>query len=562
METVSIGIDVGGTNTDAALVCGAGVLALVKVPTNQADLLQSTREALMKILQHYNGTDPVRLHLSTTLQTNTIVEGRGAKTKAIVIPGPGVHLASLNLPFPLLELTGYVDHRGREVRPLDIDQVRRIQESLDNEEIEALAVVGKFSQRNPCQEELIARELSAWYKGHVSLGRRLSGRANFPRRIVTTCLNASIAQKQRDFLQILRGAKEDLVADIQILKADGGTMTLEESAQRPIESILSGPAASIMGVKALSRCQAKNFLIIDIGGTTTDLAAVVNGEVLFERDGAIIGGHKTLVPAVLARSFGLGGDSELNYHPGQGIQIGPRRAGTPVCLGGSALTPTDAAVAKGLVELGSKDRARSAWDVWARQLGLQAEELVEEVLRAFTRQLMAAVDAFYRELEGMPLYTVEEVLHPPRLKPDAVVGLGAPAEVFIPPLAKALDLPWEILPFSAGANAIGAAAARSTVGLTLHADTELGTVTIPEMGYQGEIRRPLFFDLEKARKLGEEKTREYAKSLGYDATGDVYIVEEESFQMVRGFRTVGQRHMVRTQLRPEVRRIRIGGKST
>jgi hypothetical protein len=231
-----------------------------------------------------------------------------------------------------------------------------------------------------------------------------------------------------------------------------------------------------------------------------------------------------------------------------------------VCLGGNTLTPTDAAVAQGLAEFGSRQKAQAAWEAWSKTLGLQAEELVQEVLEAFTQQLMHAVDSFYAELEHMPLYTVREVLHPPRLRPDAIVGLGAPAHVFIPALARDMDLPWEVLPYSAGANAIGAAAARSTVGVTLHADTELGTITIPEMGYQGEMQRTLFFDLEKARQFGEEKTREYARSLGYDDAAEVYIVEEESFQMVRGFRTVGQRHMVRTQLSPEVRQIREGGK--
>ena len=156
----------------------------------------------------------------------------------------------------------------------------------------------------------------------------------------------------------------------------------------------------------------------------------------------------------------------------------------------------------------------------------------------------------------MPLYTVREVLHPPELKPGAVVGLGAPAPVFVPALGEALGLPWEVVPFSSGANAIGAASARATVGITLQADTELGIVTIPEMGYQGEIHRPLFFDLAKARQLAEEKTREYARSLGYDGSSEIYVVEEESFQMVRGFRTVGQTHMVRAQLRPEARRIK------
>jgi hypothetical protein len=112
-----------------------------------------------------------------------------------------------------------------------------------------------------------------------------------------------------------------------------------------------------------------------------------------------------------------------------------------------------------------------------------------------------------------------------------------------------------VLPFSAGANAIGAAAAQATLGLTLHADTELARITLPELGRQEEIRRPLFFDLAKARSRVEEELKELAQAQGYQ-DAEIYVVEEESFNMVRGFRTVGQRHMVRAQLRPQVRRVR------
>lgn len=551
------GIDVGGTNTDAVLLRGAEVEALVKVPTDPKDLLGSTALALEKVLEHYKEDQPsLKLHLSTTLSTNLIVEGRGAPTQVVAVPGPGVNLKSLNFSFPIIELDGYIDHRGREAAPLNLDQVRGLKQVLGGTEGEALAIVGKFSQRNPGHEQRLRDEISQWYNGIITLGHRLSGRANFPRRIVTAYLNSRIARHQLDFLRVWREVQGSAVGEILILKADGGTMTLDACAERPIESILSGPAASIMGVKALTQCTEANYLIVDIGGTTTDLAAVVGGEVLFERDGATISGYRTLVPAILARSFGLGGDSRIRYEKSSGVIIGPERAGTPVCLGGEHLTPTDAAAALGLAQVGSAEAARQGWQAWGESLGIDGDALAKEVFQAFLRQLREAVEAFYAELENMPLYTIREVLDPPDLRPRAVVGLGAPAPVFVPALAESMNLSWEVVPYWAGANAIGAAAARATAGITLQADTQLGKVTVPEMGWRGEIQRPLFFDLGKARELAEEKTREHAGSLGYDASGEVYIVEEESFQMVRGFRTVGQTHLVRTQLRPEVFKVR------
>lgn len=557
-----IGIDVGGTNTDAALIKGDEVVAMAKTPTRHADLFASTSTALEEVLRHCQGQEPLRLHLSTTLSTNLIVEGKGVPTVVVAIPGPGVNLASYQFPFPLIELDGYIDHRGREVSPLDAGEIEELKARIPKD-CRALAVVGKFSHRNPSHEQQVATALSQWFSGVISCGHRLAGRANFPRRIVTAYLNSSVAKQQLEFTVMWRRLREQLpvpLEEIVILKADGGTMTLADSEERPVETILSGPAASIMGVQALTSCAKPNYVIVDIGGTTTDLAAVVEGKVLIARDGATIAGNKTLVPALLTRSVGLGGDSELNYDRERGtFHIGPQRAGTPVCLGGEKLTPTDAAVALGMAEIGEKERAVNAWHIWAEGLGLTWQELAQKVIDAFTAQLAEAIEDLYSGLENVPLYTVSEILMPPKVRPEAVVGLGAPAEVFIPRLGGILGLEWEIVPFAAGANAVGAAAARTTLSLTLHADTELGIVTIPELGVREKLASPISFDLHQARQMAEEKLRELAVQAGYSSEQEVYIVEEESFPLVRGFRTVGRIHMIRTQLRPGVRRIRGGG---
>ena len=553
-----IGIDVGGTNTDATLIFDSKVVAMAKTPTNHQDLFNSTKNALEKVLEHYEGDAPIKLHLSTTLSTNAIVEGTGMPTKVVAIPGPGVNLESLSFSFEISELSGYVDHRGREVAPLNSGEVESLKDKLSSEREQALAVVGKFSQRNPSQEKQLAEELYEWHKGIISCGHRLSGRANFPRRITTAYLNASVTKQQQEFATMWERLQKEIsvpIEEILILKADGGTMSLNDSQERPIETILSGPAASIMGVQALSDCSDDNFVIVDIGGTTTDLAVVVDKQVLFEREGANISGYKTLVPALLTRSVGLGGDSTINMSNDGELIIGPQRAGTPACLGGNCLTPTDAAVALELTDYGSRTKAKQALMERAKEYGLKWDELAKEIVATFTRQLANAVENLYNELESVPLYTIWEIVKPPKIRPTTVVGLGAPAEVFIPSLANKLNLKWEILPYFGGANAIGAAAAQATIGITLHGDTELARVTIPEMGYEDTISKALFFDLEKARDLAILKTKQFAKEQGYPSQGEIYILEEESFRMVRGFHTVGQTHLVRTQLRPEAVKI-------
>ena len=565
------GIDVGGTNTDAALIKDDLVVATGKVPTDQDNLVESTAAALESILGSWRGAEPLELHLSTTLSTNIVVEGRGEPVFVAAVPGPGMRIEDLNLGFPVYRLSGSVDHRGRETAGLIPEEVKAALASARQAGMEALAAVGKFSHRNPSQEleiEALAQEGSFGFR-HITLGHRLSGRPNFPRRLATSYLNASVAGQQAGFVEMvkrlmLRGRS---IGRVYLLKADGGTMTLEDSLIRPIETILSGPAASLMGAQALTEHRHGNAVIVDIGGTTTDIAVQVSGEPVFEPQGAEIAGHKTLVPALFARSIGLGGDSEIRVIEGARggtraprLLIGPKRAGTPAALGGSRATPTDAAAALGLTSIGDAARAQRAVAELARALGLGIEEAAQEVINGFTRQLVEAIEEAYAYLESRPVYTISELLAPPDIRPRVLIGLGGPAEVFIPLAAQAMGIGWEVLPYHEEANAIGAAASRPTAAVTYHADTALGAATVPEMDYIGEIHRPMFFDLNKARQEAQRWAAEQGKRLGVMDLKDISIIEEESFNMVRGFHTVGRILTIRAQVRPNVRRIAAGAK--
>ena len=198
----------------------------------------------------------------------------------------------------------------------------------------------------------------------------------------------------------------------------------------------------------------------------------------FQPQGAEIAGHKTLVPALFVRSIGLGGDSEIRLvRRPEGrkahlqLLIGPRRAGTPAALGGSRATPTDAAVVLGLTSIGDVNRAREVVAQLAGALGLGIEETAQEIINGFIRQLVEAVEDTYAYLESRPVYTISELLAPPDIRPGVLIGLGGPAQVFIPLAAQAMGIDWEVLPHHEEANAIGAAASRPTAAVTYHADT-------------------------------------------------------------------------------------------
>ena len=556
-----VGIDVGGTNTYGALLKNGTVLTTAQAATEHDDLHSGTTQVLAAILEEIpkSTTEEVELHLSTTLTTNAIVEGKGLSTAAIVIPGPGLRSEDLGLGFKLFPVKGYIDHRGREQEELDYGELREILNRIKDSGYRAVAVVGKFSPRNLQHELEIEKLIAAEFPEllPVTLGHRLSGRLNFPRRITTAVLNAGIAQLQAEFIRMVQEVKDRYrLHRVYLLKADGGSIDLEASLHRPIETILSGPAASLMGALALSRARAReeieNAVVVDIGGTTTEISLFYLGEPLAERDGAAIAGHATLVPALFSRSIGLGGDSAVAYD-GRELRIGPRREGPPAALGGPRLTPTDAVVALGAANIGEKERAWRALEEVGAPFGVEPLALAERIVSTFAQKAAAAIDDIYAALNRRPVYTVSQVLAAEHLEPDLIIGMGGPAGFFIPRIVQQLKLPYRILPHHEAANAIGAAASRPTVSITLRADTALGQLVIPELDYAAPISRPLFFDLAAARREAIAGTISYAQRMGTEVTPEeIEITEEEVFNMVRGFRTIGKQYTLTAQVKPKV----------
>ncbi|HBE80971.1 MAG TPA: hypothetical protein DDW65_24765 [Firmicutes bacterium] len=568
-----IGIDVGGTNTNAALLEDGNLVATAKYPTDHHALLSSAGAVLEEIMLSLpeQSKQNLELHLSTTLTTNAIVEGCGEPVAAILSPGPGVNLADLEFPFPVFAVKGAIDHRGRETEPLDLAEIGQAIRSIRQQGINSLAIVGKFAVRNPCHELEIAKLLQKESSDILSLtlGHRLSGRLNFPRRVMTAFLNAGVSRLQAEFAGMVKQlvSSYGIGGPIFLLKADGGTMELDESLTRPVETILSGPAASIMGTLALGSLDDQTVVTLDIGGTTTEIAVLVGSDPLTERDGAVIGGYRTLVPALFSRSIGLGGDSRVYWNEGK-LEIGPERKGPPVALGGPELTPTDAVIALGYVSFGDRQKARAELERFGKQagLGVKEEELAERIIAVFCERAITGVRRVFDYLNQMPVYTVSEVLAPKGLQPEKLIGMGGPAEFFIPKIAAGLGLPYQVLPYAEAANAVGAAASRPTVAINLRADTALGKLVVPELDELEDIRHAMTFDLKNARELAREKVLVYAARMGVypEQIGtqldrsEIEITTEEAFNVVRGFYTAGRIFSLTAQIRPKVNPVKTG----
>ena len=248
-----LGLDMGGTHTDAVLLRGGTLLASVKVPTNHQDLLVSTREALHALFESGAAfpADVSRATFGTTLAVNAVVQDACAPVGLLIGAGPGLDPGWFGLGGHTALVPGGVDHRGTEVAPPDREAIRRVVSGWREEGLAAFACVAKFSTRNPAHEDAMAEVIREVFSDGpepvIALGHRLSGRLNFPRRIATAYWNAAVWTLHNRFADAVEASLKDMGIDAPayLLKADGGAIPLSVSRERPVEALLSGPAASV-----------------------------------------------------------------------------------------------------------------------------------------------------------------------------------------------------------------------------------------------------------------------------------------------------------------------------
>ena len=289
--------------------------------------------------------------------------------------------------------------------------------------IRDVGVVGKFSVRNP-KHEIQIREILNDHFDNVVLGHRLSGNLSFPRRIATTFLNAAVYPIHKRFFEAVRDslARKGLKIPIYVLKADGGTMSFQTSLQLPGQTILSGPAASVMGSLPFAS-DADETLVLDIGGTTTDMAVLIRKVPLLDPLGSVLGGYKTLIRSLKTHSIGLGGDSAVRLVDGE-ITIGPDRQGPAMAYGGPVPTPTDALFVLGKGANGDAVKSRQGLEPLALQLGLPLEEFAGRIFDLACRIILDAATQMIRDINSKPVYTVQELLEDHQVRTEGDTGIG------------------------------------------------------------------------------------------------------------------------------------------
>ena len=444
-------------------------------------------------------------------------------------------------------LDGAVDHRGHVVKDPDASLIDQAASAFKQSDIDSLGIVTKFSQRNKIHEQQIRDRLRPRFT-HISMGHRLSGLPNFPRRVYTTWLNAALKSQFQKFREAITAGLDhlDVRCPCLILKADGGTMPFAVAASLPCETVLSGPSASVMGSLALQHGD-QDAILLDIGGTTTDIAILADGVPLLEPYGVTIQGRPTLIRALNTRSVGLGGDSAISWRDGA-FTIGPERSGPPVALGGKVPTPTDAMIVLGTLEIGSSARARAAMEQLVPEEG--AEDTARRLLAEFAEQIRPSVEQMIDDVFSRPVFTVAALLNRKRLDPHRIIAVGGPALALQQPLADCFGLNCVVPEHFDVANAVGAARTRPTLGATLYADTADGSLSIPEIGCQEVI--PSSFSVQNAKDRLWDAVAAMARESGLARIPDIDFTEEQVMSTVRGFATSGRIISLKAQIQPDL----------
>jgi len=544
-----LGIDVGGTHTDAVLIDSGQIRKTAKVITHPEQIVDSLSEISSELLKGESLEKLQRIVLSTTLSTNAIVQNKVDTVGLLVVSGPGLPPSYIADAGSTHFLSGYINHRGIETAPIDPGEVNHIAQDFRQQGLKHVGIVGKFSTRNPNQElqieKIIADGLS-----HVSLGHRMSGHLNFPRRVATTYLNEAIWELYSTFAQQVIGFFRGLGVSVPlyILKADGGTFHIEQSVEFPVHTILSGPAASIMGILSMTQNRRQDAIALDIGGTTTDIAVFADGVPLLESFGVTMEGHKTLIRGLRSKPIGIGGDSRVRYEDGR-LLIGPQREGPAAAFDGPFPTPTDAMILLGLTDIGDRAKAEAAIQGIAQAMECTVQKAAETIFEESCQAIARQVHSVLEEINNKPVYTVHELLEGKKISPRILYIIGGPARPMSTRLGQLLELPVYIPPHSEVANAIGAALARTTAELTILADTERGIMTIGEEGISKKL--PSRFSRRDALETGRELLRERALRLGAaEEDLEIEVIEEQEFNMVRDFYATGKNIRVKLQVKP------------
>jgi N-methylhydantoinase A/oxoprolinase/acetone carboxylase beta subunit len=633
-----LGIDTGGTYTDGVLLeyHSRRVLASHKSLTTKRDFSLG----IDQVIENIHIDDPASIKLvsiSTTLATNAIAEGKGKRVALLLIGYDPELIESFKLAERLATphyffIKGGHDLYGNQQRPLDMkaiaDKVSSIKDKVD-----AIAISSYFSPLNPEHELRAGREVANLCQLPIVMGHQLSTKLGSIERATTAALNASLLAVLQDFILAVRRSlkRRQIDAPLMVVRGDGTLMSDEFAVMSPVETIHSGPAASAIGGRFISRLE--DALVVDVGGTTTDIALIQGGNVEIREEGARVSNYKTAVKAANLLSFGLGGDSYIHIGREKEIRVGPERVAPlaylafqypqvheqlkaltrknwaqatpdwiehwyllrepkddrllssareralvdflrdgpqPVAeilkhlnllyagqigvsellkheiIGKSGLTPTDLLHIDGRYTPWDAEASKMALKMFAYNQMRNPDEFVREIWDLVTETLVRAVVTFltekrFSDSNGLnddigkwffynSLYDKHPLLETQMRLRCPIIGIGAPASVFLPEVAKKLYTELVLPEYHEVANAIGAVAGSVMVECEGLVYPKLSAAGLDVIAYyvQSKNGRHEYQDLMDAMAALREEVRSSALQAALDSGADnPQVVMEE-----------------------------------
>ena len=546
-----LGIDVGGTFTDAVIIDGANVVSWAKRRTTKDNLMNGITEALGAVLVDIDSAQIEQVTLSTTVVTNTIVEHKEQPVDLYVVAGPGRNVDDI-FPVRPVYLKGYTDHRGIVVESTKCEAINHIAHTVQSRSGTNLAAVSaKFGVRNPKEELDVTNALSAMYDT-ISTGSSLSGNLNFPRRTISAYFNSAVTDVFNRFRQAVRDAlvAHNITAPVYILKADGGSLPIDTIASVPVETVFTGPAATVLGLEALRSATLGHTVALDIGGTTTDISLWKQGKPLMTKEGVSIRNYPSAVRSFAVTSVGIGGESVVRYNNGN-LTVGPERVGPSVALGGIEPTLGDALIVLGKAQYGN---GQKAYDGIAQiDSTIDATTMAQRIVNVAVQVIQEGIDTVVANENKRPIYVVADIVHPDPFVPAQLVIVGGTAASLGPIIGDQLGLPIHIPSDAAVANAIGAGVANHTMDITIHVDTKRRTMVVPELGIQDTSSH--LRSAQAVEEVAYSLLREAAKEQGLvasDVIPDIETISVEDFPVVDGWQSMERIITVKVQLQAGV----------
>ncbi|MCR5335721.1 MAG: hydantoinase/oxoprolinase family protein, partial [Synergistes sp.] len=385
----TLGIDVGGTNTDGVLYDTEkkAIAACTKEPTDHLDYKHSIDTALRKLLKEASAQEIISLNISTTLSTNALLEGKGSPVALILIgyddfPHIKEEILSVVSPSAFISISGGHTSWGVERKPLDLAAVTKFAGKYAGS---YFAVSSLYSPRNPIHESAAADIIRKAGCAGITCGHEMArSRLNSVKRTISAYLNSSLIDVTHKLISGVEfcAASHGLSCPVMFLRSDSSLVGGSWCSRFPLETIFSGPAASMRGASLLAGVNEGDAVIADMGGTSTDIGRIRGGSAVFSAEGATIGAYRTMIPSLEIHSAALGGDSAVRISDDGGITIGPERV-VPCCRaaggGECGFTPTDAVAVLGAHQLGDWEKSAEAARVLGEKIALSGEEFARRV---------------------------------------------------------------------------------------------------------------------------------------------------------------------------------------